>query len=117
MRIWGNHRITTFQIIALGFVLMILAGTLLLMLPAASREETGTGFSAHPRNTASSLLLKPYRRFKSVPFSLLRTSDTHALQPCRSPHTLSVHAPASRFRTASRPECSPSADAQGICSA
>lgn len=45
MRIWGNHRITTFQIIALGFVLMILAGTLLLMLPAASREETGTGFS------------------------------------------------------------------------
>ena len=45
MRTWGNHRITTFQIIALGFVLMILIGTLLLMLPAASREHTATAFS------------------------------------------------------------------------
>ena len=45
MRIWGNYRITTFQIIALGFVLMILIGTLLLMLPAASRTQTGTAFS------------------------------------------------------------------------
>ena len=45
MRIWGNHRITTFQIIALGFALMILIGTLLLMLPVSSREQTGTGFS------------------------------------------------------------------------
>ena len=38
MRIWGRHRITTFQIIALGFVLMILAGTLLLMLPISSMK-------------------------------------------------------------------------------
>ena len=45
MRIWGNYRITTFQIIALGFVLMILVGTLLLMLPISSRQGTGTGFS------------------------------------------------------------------------
>ena len=45
MRIWGNHRITTFQIIAMGFALMILAGTLLLMLPVSSRQQTGTGFS------------------------------------------------------------------------
>ena len=45
MRIWGNHRITTFQIIALGFVLMILVGTVLLMLPVSSRQQTGTGFS------------------------------------------------------------------------
>ena len=45
MRIWGNHRITTFQIIALGFTLMILIGTLLLRLPISSREHTGTGFS------------------------------------------------------------------------
>ena len=45
MRIWGNHRITTFQIIALGFVLMILAGTLLLMLPASNRHHTAMPFS------------------------------------------------------------------------
>ena len=45
MRIVGNYRITTFQIIALGFVLMILIGTLLLMLPVSSRERTGTDFS------------------------------------------------------------------------
>ena len=45
MRIWGNYRITTFQIIALGFVLMILIGTLLLMLPVSSRQQTATGFS------------------------------------------------------------------------
>ena len=45
MRIWGNYRITTFQIIALGFVLMILVGTLLLMLPISSRQQTGTDFS------------------------------------------------------------------------
>lgn len=44
MRIWGNHRITTFQIIALGFILMILIGTLLLMLPVSDRQQTGTGF-------------------------------------------------------------------------
>ena len=45
MRIWGNYRITTFQIIALGFVLMILIGTLLLMLPISSREQTEVNFS------------------------------------------------------------------------
>ena len=45
MRIWGNYRITTFQIIALGFGLMILIGTLLLMLPVSSRLHTGTDFS------------------------------------------------------------------------
>ncbi len=45
MRIWGNYRITTFQIIALGFVLMILVGTLLLMLPVSDRLHAGTGFS------------------------------------------------------------------------
>ena len=45
MRIWGNHRITTFQVIALGFALMILIGTILLMLPVSSRQQTGTCFS------------------------------------------------------------------------
>lgn len=45
MRIWGKHRIITFQIIALGFALMILAGTLLLMLPISSREGSGVNFS------------------------------------------------------------------------
>ena len=45
MRIWGNHRITTFQIIALGFVLMILFGTLLLMLPVSSRRPSEVSFS------------------------------------------------------------------------
>ena len=45
MRIWGNHRITTFQMIALGFALMILIGTLLLMLPVSCRQQTGTAFS------------------------------------------------------------------------
>ena len=45
MRTWGNHRITTFQIIALGFALMILVGTVLLMLPISDRQHAGTGFS------------------------------------------------------------------------
>ena len=45
MRTWGNHRITTFQIIALGFAVMILIGTLLLMLPVSDRQQAGTGFS------------------------------------------------------------------------
>ena len=45
MRIWGNYRITTFQIIALGFVLMILIGTLLLSLPVSDRQHQGTGFA------------------------------------------------------------------------
>ena len=45
MRIWGKYRITTFQIIAMGFILMILIGTLLLMLPVSCRQQTGTSFS------------------------------------------------------------------------
>lgn len=45
MRIWCNYRITTFQIIALGFVLLILTGTLLLMLPVSSRTHQGASFS------------------------------------------------------------------------
>ena len=44
MRIWGNYRITTFQIIALGFFGLILIGTLLLMLPVSSRQAGGAGF-------------------------------------------------------------------------
>ena len=44
MKTWRNHRITTFQIIALGFAVTVLAGTLLLMLPVSSRHGTGTGF-------------------------------------------------------------------------
>ena len=45
MRIWGNYRITTFQIIALGFLLLIMIGTLLLMLPVSSRQHGGASFS------------------------------------------------------------------------
>ena len=45
MKIFGKYRITTFQVIVLGFALLILAGTLLLMLPAASRTEGGAAFS------------------------------------------------------------------------
>ena len=45
MRIWGKHRITAYQIIALGFLALILAGTALLMLPAASRQPGGACFS------------------------------------------------------------------------
>ncbi len=44
MRLFAHHRITTFQIIAFSFVALILAGTLLLSLPAASREEGGAPF-------------------------------------------------------------------------
>ena len=45
MRILGRHRIRSSQIIAFGFLSLILAGTLLLMLPAASREGRAAGFS------------------------------------------------------------------------
>ena len=45
MRTWGGHRITTFQVIALGFALLILIGTGLLMLPASAADGKGTGFS------------------------------------------------------------------------
>lgn len=41
MRVFGNHRITTFQLIAFEFILLILAGTILLALPIASREAGG----------------------------------------------------------------------------
>ena len=44
MRIWGNYRITTFQVIAFGFFGLILIGTLLLMLPVSSRQADGAGF-------------------------------------------------------------------------
>ena len=45
MRIWGNRRITTFQVIALGFFGLILTGTLLLMLPVSSRLPGGASFA------------------------------------------------------------------------
>ena len=45
MRTRGGHRITTFQIIALGFAVTILIGTGLLMLPVSSRRQGGAGFS------------------------------------------------------------------------
>jgi len=48
VRIWGNYRITTFRIIALGFVLMILIGTLLLMLPVSGRQQTGKNWKRLP---------------------------------------------------------------------
>ncbi len=41
MNIWGNHRITTFRIIAMGFAAMILIGTVLLMLPVSGSERAG----------------------------------------------------------------------------
>ncbi len=44
MRLFGRHRITAFQIIAIGFSGLILLGTLLLMLPAASVEKGSAGF-------------------------------------------------------------------------
>ncbi len=39
-----GNRLTSFQIIIIGFSSVILLGALLLMLPAASREGTGTSF-------------------------------------------------------------------------
>ena len=45
MKIFGRYRITNAQIIAFSFLFLILAGTLLLMLPYASREEGSAGFS------------------------------------------------------------------------
>ena len=44
MRLFGNYRVTTFQIIAFGFAALILTGTLLLSLPVSSREAGGAGF-------------------------------------------------------------------------
>lgn len=40
-----RFRITTFQVIAFGFIAMILLGTLLLMLPVSSRTEGGARFA------------------------------------------------------------------------
>ena len=45
VRIWGNYRITTFQVIALGFFGLILIGAILLMLPVSSREPGGARFA------------------------------------------------------------------------
>ncbi|MBO4884540.1 MAG: Trk family potassium uptake protein, partial [Clostridia bacterium] len=45
MSIFGKHRITTFQIIAFGFFIVILIGTLLLMLPISSVHPGGAGFA------------------------------------------------------------------------
>ena len=44
MRIFGKYRLTTFQIIAFGFIVLILIGTLLLSLPFASRNAGSAGF-------------------------------------------------------------------------
>ena len=43
MRIFGKFRMTTFQIIAFGFIALILIGTLLLSLPFASRKTGSAG--------------------------------------------------------------------------
>ncbi len=45
MKIFGNYRITTFQVIALGFLGLILLGTLLLMLPVSSTQPGSAGLS------------------------------------------------------------------------
>ena len=43
MRLFGNYRLTTFQIIAFGFIALILTGALLLSLPFASPETGRVG--------------------------------------------------------------------------
>ena len=45
MRLIGKYRITTFQIIVFSFLILVLSGTFLLMLPAASRADGSAGFS------------------------------------------------------------------------
>ncbi len=45
MRMFGRFRLTSFRIIAFSFLFLIMAGTLLLLLPAASREPGSAGFS------------------------------------------------------------------------
>lgn len=45
MRVLNRYRITTFQIITFSFLFLILAGTLLLMLPGSSRASGSAGFS------------------------------------------------------------------------
>ena len=44
MRLFGKYRMTTFQIIAFGFIALILMGTLLLSLPFSSRKTGSAGF-------------------------------------------------------------------------
>ena len=44
MRLFGKYRMTTFQIIAFGFIALILIGTLLLSLPFASRKAGSVEF-------------------------------------------------------------------------
>ena len=44
MKIWKAERITPARIIILGFLAMILAGTLLLMLPISTRDRSGASF-------------------------------------------------------------------------
>ena len=46
MRMFGRFRLTSFRIIAFSFLFLILAGTLLLLLPVSSREPGSAGFSA-----------------------------------------------------------------------
>ena len=45
MKIGRKYRITTFQVIALGFFALILTGTILLMLPFSSRQAGGASFA------------------------------------------------------------------------
>ena len=45
LRLFSRYRVTSFQIIAFGFLLLILTGTALLMLPAANRGNASAGFS------------------------------------------------------------------------
>ena len=45
MSVLNRFRISTFQVIVLGFVLLILTGSLLLMIPAASCEEGSAPFA------------------------------------------------------------------------
>ena len=59
-----RYRLTHIQIISLGYIIMIAAGTLLLMLPAASASGTSEGFrTAFFTSTSAScvtgLILKP----------------------------------------------------------
>ena len=45
MTIWKNYRITSFQVIALGFLALILTGTMILMLPVSSQQTGGAHFA------------------------------------------------------------------------
>ena len=45
MRLFGRYRLTTFQVIAFSFLFLVMTGTLLLMLPAASRDAGSVCFS------------------------------------------------------------------------